>query len=181
MITYYYKFNCMDAKKFKEIINQFSGIDRKFKYYKIKNITGNNCIVREIDTIDDKLFESIKKKYNGSKIRTYVKNRYRGIIYEKHTDKKVFYTETNKIILSGKDYVLIEEDINYFNDDNIIPVLKTYPISETVSEIILEITNFLQVSINNKSKVIIFTFNTKNIKSEKDMNDLFKFLNINNL
>jgi|694.fasta_scaffold105390_3 hypothetical protein len=165
----------MEIDKIKEYIKNNIGNDKNLVLFKIdKRLSDKNtdCGIYESKKINDEYINNLKKTYSEKdiKIVTYIKNRFRNLIYEVGQIEK-FYSEDNTLILITDKYILLENFTKNIKE-NMIPVLKTYDLSEKILEIHLN-TNFGIVIINNLS----VKFNTKNI-SENDINQLFELTNL---
>ena len=165
----------MEIDKIKENIKNNIGNDKNLILFKIdKQLSDKNtdCGIYESKKINNEYINNLKKIYSEKdiKIVTYIKNRFRNLIYEVGLTKK-FYSEDNILIFISDKYILLENSIKNIKE-NMIPVLKSYDLSEKISEVHLK-TNFGIVIINNLS----VKFNTKNI-NENDINQLFELTNL---
>lgn len=156
----------METKKIVDYIKNHLGCDKNFKFYKIEKTTSKKkeCSVYEMKQISEQYIANIKKQFSNNDIVdvSYVKNRYRSLIYEKYDDIKKFYTENNNLVLVAKEYVLIENNIAAVNQ-YLIPILKSYPLSEKITETQIK-TKFGNLVINNTNNTFSINFNTKNLK-----------------
>jgi hypothetical protein len=165
----------MEIDKIKEYIKNNIGNDKNLILFKIdKKLSDKNtdCGIYESKKINDDYINNLKKIYSEKdiKIVTYIKNRFRNLIYEVGPIKK-FYSEDNTLICISDKYILLENSIKNIKE-NMIPVLKNYDLSEKISEIHLK-TDFGIVIINNLS----VKFNTKNM-GENNINQLFELTNL---